>query len=191
MHRREALKKTSWILKSSVLGPGLFQALQSCRKEASLVQDLKVLTPQQDRLIQAMADTIIPKTDTPGATEVGVNKFLDLLLTDVFEKEVKQHFLEGLEAFEENCQAQTGSSFTELSPNDRHHFLSGVDREIMSQDYGESIPFYYTFKHLTTSIYFSSEQGVKQNLDYQPVPGPYKGEVELQPNDTISIGNHM
>ena len=53
------------------------------------------------------------------------------------------------------------------------------------------IPFYYTFKSLVITIYFSTEQGIKQNLNYTPIPGPYKGSIELKEGDRIRIGNRM
>ncbi len=70
-------------------------------------------------------------------------------------------------------------------------YLEKIDKEIMEQEYDELVPFYYTFKHLTITIYFTTEQGVKQNLNYNPIPGRYIGEVDLGPDDKIMIGNGM
>ena len=116
---------------------------------------------------------------------------MDLLLNDVFEKEVKKAFLEGLAEFDKDCKSSTGNSFAELSQSAQYTYLEKVDKDTMGTKYGDSVPFYYTFKHLAITIYFSTEQGVKQNLNYIPVPGPYIGEVELKEGDRIMVGNKM
>lgn len=191
MKRREALKKTTWILKATLFSPAIMQVLQACREKPLPAGELFILTPQQDVLVQALSDTIIPSTNTPGATEVGVHRFMDLLLRDVFEEADVQRLLQGLQDFEGDCMKETGSSFVALPQEERQKYLQTVDQNVMAQQYQESVPFYFTFKHLTTVIYFSSEEGVKQNLTYIPVPGPYQGVVALKPGDTIQAGNHM
>lgn len=191
MERREAVVKISWILKSAFLAPTILSVLQSCQDEVLKTRDLLFLNDKQDNLIIAIADTIIPKTTSPSASDVKVNRFIDLLLENVYEDDVKQKFLEGLSLFDEECQSVTGSSFVELKTIERYTYLEAVDKAIMSNKYDELAPFYYTFKHLIITIYFSTEQGIKQNLNYQPVPGAYIGEIELKEGDKIMIGNRM
>ena len=188
MKRREA---TGWILKSAVFTPGLVSALQGCQQKLDETVDLRVLDQQQYQLCNAIADTILPKTGSPSASEVRVVEFMDLLLNDVFEPGVVDSFIEGLREFDDLCVAETGSSFSKMKPEDRAAYLNSVDQDVMGQSYEDKVPFYYTFKRLCITTYFSSEQGVKQNLDYQPVPGSYQADVELKPGEKISVGNQM
>jgi len=191
MERREAVIKISWILKSALLAPTILTVLQSCQEQVLNTRDLMVLNDEQDDLIKAIADTILPRTESPSASNVKVDRFMDLLLQDVFEDEVKQKFLQGLSQFDVDCQSVTGHSFVDLIESDKYTYLEKVDKEIMEQEYDDLVPFYYTFKHLTITIYFTTEQGVKQNLNYNPIPGSYIGEVDLGPDDKIIIGNKM
>ena len=191
MERREAVIKISWILKSALLAPTILTVLQSCQEQVLNTRDLMVLNDEQDDLIKAIADTILPRTESPSASDVKVDRFMDLLLQDVFEDEVKQKFLQGLSQFDVDCQSVTGHSFVDLIESDKYTYLEKVDKEIMEQEYDDLVPFYYTFKHLTITIYFTTEQGVKQNLNYNPIPGSYIGEVDLGPDDKIIIGNKM
>ena len=191
MKRRQALERTSWILKSAIFAPSVLQALQGCHQEISITKNLQILNDSQNDLVKAISDTIIPRTQTPGASDVKVNQFMDLLLKDVFEKEVTQQFLEGLVKFDEDCLSLTDTTFAKLNRSKRHEYLEKVDQEVMEGEYGETIPFYYTFKHLTTTIYFSTEEGAKQNLNYVPIPGTYQGDIELKPGDKIMVGNNM
>ena len=191
MERREALIKTSWILKSAFLTPTLLSFLQSCQETVSRTKNQLILDDKQDNLVKAIADCIIPRTKTPSASDVGVNKFIDLLLTDVFNKEVRQQFLTGLDEFDKECQLAMGKKFAKLSTDNRNEYLENFDKKVMSKTYEDTVPFYYTFKHLTITSYFSTEEGVKQNLNYVPVPGTYKGEVPYTEGDKIMIGNSM
>jgi hypothetical protein len=191
MERREAVIKISWILKSAFLAPTILTVLQSCQDQVLHSRDLLVLNDEQDELIKAIADTILPRTASPSASDVKVDRFMDLLLQDVFEEEVKQKFIQGLSQFDEDCKSNTGSRFVELNESEQTAYLEKIDNEIMEQEYDELVPFYYTFKHLTITIYFTTEQGVKQNLNYNPIPGNFIGEVDLGPDDKIMIGNRM
>jgi hypothetical protein len=191
MERREAVIKISWILKSAFLAPTLLTVLQSCQDQVLSARELLVLSDEQDDLIIAIADTILPRTASPSASDVKVDRFIDLLLKDVFEEDVKQKFLLGLLEFDKDCKSITGISFVELNQSEQYTYLEKIDKEIMEQEYDELVPFYYTFKHLVITTYFTTEQGVKQNLNYMPIPGAYVGEVDLKPGDKIIIGNRM
>ncbi|MDL5510326.1 gluconate 2-dehydrogenase subunit 3 family protein [Arenibacter sp. M-2] len=191
MERREALVNISWLLKSAFLAPTLLTALQSCQEEVSETNKLLVLNDYQNDLIKTISDTIIPRTTTPSASDVKVNYFIDLLLKDVFEKDVQQKFLKGLIQFDETCKSNTGKSFLNLTEKEQHDYLKQVDEDIMSKEYGDLVPFYYSFKVLTIKTYFSTKEGALNNLNYNPVPGPYQGEIELKKEDKITIGNRM
>jgi len=191
MNRREAIKKSTWIAKSAIFAPALMSAIQSCERKLSETGKLLVLNDQQHALVKAIADTIIPKTDSPSASEVKVPQFLDLLLKDVFDKEVSEKFLMGLAQFDEDCKDATGKSYTELAQSHQYDYLEQIDLEVMGKEYDALIPFYFTFKQLCVRTYYSTEQGIKQNLNYQPVPGEFQSDIALEAGDKIMVGNQM
>jgi len=188
MQRREA---TGWILKSAIFSPALIGAIQSCQQKISETNELLVLNQHQYQLCNAIADTIIPETDTPSASQAKVVTFIDLLLQDVYEQEVVDSFIKGLEQFDQECEAAMGKSFNELTSEQQAEYLAPVDQQVLSETYHDQVPFYYTFKRLCITVYFSSEQGIKQNLNYTPVPGPYQGDVGMNPGDKIAVGNRI
>ena len=191
MKRREAIKKTTWIAKSAIFAPALMSALQSCEKKLSDTDQLLVLNDQQNALVKAIADTIIPRTDTPSASDVKVPQFLDLLLKDVFDQAVTEKFLAGLKQFDEDCKAVTGKLYIQLDQSHRNDYLEQIDREVMGKEYDALIPFYFTFKQLCVSTYYSTEQGIKQNLNYVPVPGQFQSDIALEAGDKIMVGNQI
>ena len=191
MERREALVNISWLVKSAFLAPTLLTVLQGCQDKVSATNKLLVLNEDQNELIKAISDAIIPRTTTPSASDVKVNCFMDVLLKDVFEPDLRQKFLEGLMQFDANCRSETGSRFSKLAEKERYRYLSQVDKAVMSKEYGDLVPFYFSFKVLAIKTYFATEEGATRNLNYNPVPGPYQGEIELGPEDKITIGNRM
>jgi hypothetical protein len=191
MDRREALIKSTWLLKATVFAPAIIPAIQGCSPGELEQEELKVFNQVQNELIKAIAETIIPRTETVGASDVKVNLFLDLILKDVFSKEETKQFLSGLAEFDKVCQASTGSTFAILSVDEQSKYLTVIDKEVMSETYAEKVPFYYSFKHLVTTIYFSSAEGVKRNLNYQPVPGSFQGEVPYLAGEKMMVGNNM
>ncbi|MCM4169082.1 hypothetical protein KCTC52924_00152 [Arenibacter antarcticus] len=188
MERREAVIKISWILKSVYLAPSIFTGFLSCKSEVSSA-NLYVFSKEQDKLVTAIADSILPRTETPSASDVKVNLYLDLMLNEVFEDAYKNSFLKGLDEFDENCKAFTGNNFLELNESEKQDYLNRLEKEANAVEKVNLEPFFRRFKMLVVTIYFSTEQGVKQNLDYAPIPGPYLGDVEFTSETRIMKGN--
>lgn len=188
MERREAVIKISWILKSVYLAPSIFTGLISCKSHVS-DSNLYVFNKEQNKLVIAIADIILPRTETPSASDVEVNLYLDQMLNEVFEDAYKNSFLKGLDGFNENCKAFTGNDFLGLNEAEKQDYLHRLDKEAYGVEKADLEPFFSRFKELVVKIYFSTEEGVKQNLDYAPLPGPYKGDVELATGAKIMIGN--
>lgn len=191
MKRRKAIGKTSHILKTAIFAPSVLQAFQACQRESTETTELLVFTDPQNELLIAIIDTIIPKTDTLSASEAKVNVFIDLVLHDVFEEDVRQKFLLGLADFDRECISVTKKSFKELGPKARFKYLEKVDKEVMGKEFSGVEPFYFSFKQLTLNAYFSSKEGVTQNLNYVPIPGAYQADISLSEGDKITVGNHM
>ena len=75
--RREALRRAALFL-----GVALSPSILSGALHAAITPGAKgaFLTPVHWDLVTAIAERILPRTDTPGATDVGVPAFVDLML---------------------------------------------------------------------------------------------------------------
>ncbi len=191
MKRRKAIKTGIWFAKSVVLAPAVFTAMTSCRDVVKSSDSFDFFSDHQGSFVRLLADTIIPRTATPSASDVKVDVIIDRLLADVFESDVSQSFVSGINDFQSQCVQDLGVSFDALSDEDRHEYVSGIDRAVMSMKYEEEIPFYYTFKQLVVKAYFLTEEGIKQNLEYVPIPGPFQAIVNIQDGGKIMVGNGM
>lgn len=194
MNRRDALKNTSLILGYSLSGSTLATILNSCQSEAGLDWTPVFFSKEQAATIESMTHIILPKTDTPGAEDLQLARFIDKMIHTVLSDEEKEHFLSGLQQFVQDCEAQYGSSFTELTEEQQTEILEKYDAEtppMTASIWGFSVepvksipPFFRVLKELSLFGYFSSEEISKNILSYDPVPGTYNPCIPL--ND---VGN--
>src|SRR5690606_33600173 len=114
MDRREALRRTALLMGGALSAPAIMGVLNGCTAKPTIDWKPEFLSNDQGILISQIAEIIIPKTDTPGAKDVGVPAFIDSMLKDVYSKEEQQRYLDGLKSFDEQAKAQYGESFIEL-----------------------------------------------------------------------------
>ena len=92
MDRRKALKNMGIAMGYTVATPTLISIMQSCKGEQVLEWTPDFFTKEQGSALTKLVDIIIPQTDTPSASEVQVNLFIDRFLNEVIEKD-EQDFM--------------------------------------------------------------------------------------------------
>ena len=152
---------------------------------------LRVLSPDQNELVTMIAEMIIPETDTPGATAVRVNEFVDLLLAEWASDADRAKFLAGLDAIDHESRASYGRRFVELGPAERALTLTALDGAREASD-GAGFAFGH-LKRLTVYGYFTSELVQKNVLKTNVWPGRYDGcvGVVLQGSGSQGPGGHQ
>ncbi|MEM7327720.1 MAG: gluconate 2-dehydrogenase subunit 3 family protein [Pseudomonadota bacterium] len=128
-------------------------------------------------LIAAVAQTIIPMTETAGAVQAGVPVTLQNLATDWGNAEFQQYWRDGLTALGTALTSEGGDSFTSLSPSERETALSAYDAGVFAGTTEDG--FYRDFKATVVQAYYMSEPGATEELAYEPVPGEWIGCVPL------------
>jgi len=183
MDRREALKRTAWLMGGVVSAPAIMGVLKGCAAKPTIDWKPVFLSEDQGILVTEVAEIIIPKTDTPGAKDVGVPGFIDLMLKDVYSKEDQDRYLEGLKAFDEEAKKEYGDPFNELSSEQKTAFVKKVHDAAVEAERATTPapkrPFMLMTKELTMLGFFTSEPGATQVLQYIAVPGSYKGCIPL------------
>jgi len=183
MDRREALKRTAWIMGGVVSAPAIMGVLKGCAAKPTIDWKPVFLSEDQGILVSEVAEIIIPKTDTPGAKETGVPGFIDLMMKDVYSKEDQDRFLKGLQEFDEAAKKEYGESFIELDAKDQTAFVKKVHDAAVEAERAATPapkrPFILMTKELTMLGFFTSEPGATQVLQYIAVPGSYKGCIPL------------
>lgn len=179
--RREALRKTAMLMGAAVSATAFAGLMNGCKATPDLNYKPVFFNEDQARLVSELAGVIIPKTDTPGAKEVGVPNFIDRMLQECYKKEDQDRFLTGLAAFDEEAKKAYGDSFIYCKPEDQLAFVRKVNEQAITESKQNpgSRPFFLMTKELTLLGYFTSEPGATQVLQYEPVPGAYKGCIPV------------
>ena len=182
MDRREALRRTAWIMGGAVSAPAIMGILKGCAAKPTIDWTPVFLSADQGTLVSQVAEIIIPKTDTPGAKDVGVPGFIDQILKECYKKEDQDKFLNELKAFDDEAKKEYGDPFIELDAEKQAAFVKKVhDAAVKTDESGTPATraFILTLKELTMLGYFTSEPGATQVLQYNPVPGAYKGCIPV------------
>ncbi|MEZ0542057.1 gluconate 2-dehydrogenase subunit 3 family protein [Fibrella arboris] len=182
MNRRDALKQSALFMGYTVSVAALTDTFVACTKEAHLDWKPLFLTNDQANTIAEITETILPKTSTPGAKELGVPQFVDQMLNELLSEADQNDFLAGLETLEERCEKENGQSFVACTPTQREAFLLTLDKEaapfppslwgITLKPAGPPA-FFRRLKSLTLLGYYTSEKIGREVLAYDPVPGPF------------------
>lgn len=182
MDRREALRRTALLMGGVVSAPAIMGVLQGCKAKPGLAWKPLFLNEDQASVVSDVAEIIIPRTDTPGAKDVGVPGFIDQMLKEVYSAEDQKRFTEGLQAFNEEAKKAYGEDFAGLDDEDKAAFVTNVHNAAVEKGKNESSdkrPFILMMKELTMLGFFTSKPGATEVLQYVAVPGAYHGCIPL------------
>jgi hypothetical protein len=140
------------------------------------------LTPDQARVLDVVAELIIPATDTPGARAAGVPQFIDRALANYYDKAQVEQLVGGLTRMDADARAAHGADFTALTSQQQVALLTTYEQEaitLRTQTPSQKNHFFPVLEDMVTVGYFTSEPGATVALQYDPVPGAYHGCVPL------------
>lgn len=135
------------------------------------------LSGADEKLLAELSETIIPKTNTPGAKDTYTHIYLMKMMDDCRTKEDQQNFEKGLKAFKDFSDKKFNQSFTGLTPQQRTELLQQIeDKKEVSE---EVTNFYNTVKGLTIQGYLTSQHYLSTVRVYKLVPGRFQGCVPV------------
>jgi hypothetical protein len=193
MNRRDALRLLATGAALPLAPPHLLAMLANARAVLGAPVAPSTLNPHQEATVRLMAEMILPKTDTPGATDVGVTEFIDLMLREWYEDLERTRFLKGLDDVDTHAQALFAKDFVECSRAQQAEILTWLGEEIAqesernrdqpsdgsaSAETPES--FYSMLRRLTLTAYYTSEAGATDELHFEIIPDRYDGCAEVQ-----------
>lgn len=207
MNRRDLLKQIALLTGGVVIGGELF--LTGCKTGAKSDAGF---TADHISLLDEVAETIIPATNTPGAKAAKVGEFMKVMVTDCYTQKEQEAFVKGIDQLDEACKKMHNKAFMECTPEQRKAFLISLEKEAKEfntkrdetdkplreehkkkndalawkdQTKFEGTPsHYYTMmKQLTLLGFFTSKTGMTETLRYIPVPGKYDGALAYNKGD--------
>ena len=149
LSRRRFLKSGGTIA-GSAAWPGGVSALVALSQSACSERDdraaFRVLTRTEAADLEAIAARIMPTTNTPGARQVGVIRFIDLALDSVFPEMLQEVRLGLIEHARQVAQSYSGAErFSDLDEKDQDDYLRSI----------EETPFFGSVRFLTLCGFFS------------------------------------
>jgi hypothetical protein len=130
----------------------------------------------EQSILAAITDTIIPAGNTIGALSVGVDKYLQKLLDDCYEKPAQDNFKKQLQALNNKAKAAYSSGFTACKPQQKKEALM----KLASSSIKEEKEFYDLVKAETIHGFNTSQQVMEGYLNYKIAPGHYYGCVNVK-----------
>ena len=199
MNRRAALRYTAYAALSAPFASAL---LTGCKADPEMLEPgFKPVFFSDDEYsyVHKLADTMLPKTDTPGAVEVGVPQMIDKIVGDVYGKEDQDNFRAGLKSLMDEMNAANPGGFAKLDGKKALVYLQDQDlhyNELPAETTmsGEDVPqevavagkapsardAYFNLKSMIIGTYFNTEEVATTMLAYNPVPGEYIPCGDLQ-----------
>ena len=180
MDRREVLKYTAYSLGLTLSAGTIASILSGCHADETTDWSPEFLSAQEVNFLEELSETILPKTQTPGAKEAGVVRYIDIVRPLRFSNEDNTNFKSNLAELMSLAKQETGNDFVRLSVNKKFDWVNAVDKasfELLNQNRdmpAEQRPFYLVLKELILAGYFSSEIVAKHYFEYDPVPGKWE-----------------
>lgn len=181
MNRRDALKYTGVAFGYAATAGSLAAFMQSCQADVSSDDWIpETFSPEQAEMVAEFGETLLPATDTPGAKDVLVHRYLDKFYTEFYRPEDKAKQMEMLTTLETHLNEVAGKPFAKLTSEERLQVLTELNTAaIKAEKPSPVMQAYLDLKRKVISTFFTSEKIGTEVLAYKPIPGPYKGCIPL------------
>jgi hypothetical protein len=126
-------------------------------------------------ILASVADTIIPAGNSIGALSVGVDKFLQKLFDNCYEKDVQENIKTQLTKLDASAKSSYSNMFSAGTMEQREMLL----RNLATSENKEEKDFFDLMKSETIRGFNTSREVMLQYLNYKILPGQYRGCVDV------------
>jgi hypothetical protein len=173
-NRRVAIQQLLLIWAGVALLPS---CLHNDQKVSIPLKSIRI-DPDDESMLAELAETILPKTDTPGAKDLSAHLFALKMVDDCYTKVNQAKYIQGMKDFESYVAKKTGKSFTENNPAERQGIVAELDQQKQADD-GMAY-FYQSTKRLTIQAYTTCEYYMTKIRGYNIIPGKFQGCIPLK-----------
>jgi len=172
--RRQWLKTSATVLGASLLPSMPLEIAQAETKPATAQakpaetkSSARFFSPAQHTLVEELSETIIPAdSHSGGAKAARVADYIDQVLRDSPDDNLKSDWHEGLRLIDLMSQHYSGKSFVDSSSEERIAVLTVLSDNDHMTDLPE-VRFFLDLKHLTVRGYYTSKIGIHDELEYK------------------------
>jgi len=123
--RREAILRVTALLGGVALVGGS-ALLSGCRSEVNADAPF---TADEIAFLDEVADTILPRTSTPGAKDTQTGAFMAMMVRDTYDARDRKVFREGMGALDDATKKAHNVAFMQATPQQRLSVLEAIDRD--------------------------------------------------------------
>ena len=145
--------------------------------EAAAAWTPNVLTVHQDDTLTTLCELIIPQTDTPGAKDALVNRFIDSVLQEATPAD-RDAFLNGLAWMDARSRTLFAQDVLSATREQQSALLTRLSsEESRGGEEKAGVDFFQALKSMTITGYYTTSIGLRQALgdDGQLVLAEFKG----------------
>ena len=172
MQRRSLVRNITLTIGASIILPSWANAWN----KESFQNNYFKSSHLQENLLAEIVETIIPKTNTPGAKELNVQQFIPKMVMDCYDKKAQVTYRNGFELVDKSATNTFSKSFMECDGKQRLEILNKMSK---SENEDEK-SFIQLVKGLTIKGYLSSEYVMTNLRIYEYAPARYHGCVPVK-----------
>lgn len=169
MNRRSAIRSCFFVSAGVLLLPSCVQE----KSKPSIALKNIAITGDQENLLAALAETIIPKTSTPGAKDISSHVFAMMMVDDCFDPGAQKKFVTGLGDFESLAKSKYGDPFIKCTTAQKAKLLTDMENKKAISE--EALSFYHSMKKLTIQSFTTSQYFLTKIHVYELVPSRFHG----------------
>ena len=167
MNRRLMLREMGVVALYSSFPSILSEFISSCDSKEKKMR-AGFFSDDEFQLTEQLIDTLFPKTATPGALELQIPYFTDLVVKNCMNTNDQQLIKKGLQQLND----QQGEKFTSLSREEKLNTIKIIDTAAYKDEADKA--WFRIIKKLALIGYFTSQEGMTKALNYVKIPGDYK-----------------
>lgn len=175
MNRRELIKNIAFVSGGLFIGSSFL--FSSCKNENAGSQ---TISTDLLAILNEVAETIIPETDTPGAKTTKVAEFINKIFQDIYTDQEQNDFIAALKMINDKAKEKMGDEFIKLSSPKRAELINSIKNP---KDKG-----FLAVYQMVLYSYLTSEKGMQASFRYLPVPGKQIGDFPYKKGDKEFIG---
>ncbi len=149
----------------------------------------KILTGDEAVILEAVADRIFPKTDTPGAVEIGALEYIDVALAGDYAS-LLALYRQGLLAINRHAQNNFGRNFIALTDEQKDAILIDFESGAVV-GYKRAAEFFETLRyHILEGVFCEPQYGGNENMTgwrLVDFPGQQFGYTDAYINQRVDL----
>lgn len=182
--RRVFIGSTMCMVSAQLLATELSENLE-LRK---VIKDGQFFTADELTILADVAELMIPRTATPGATDAQVAPVIDGMMVSWAGDGTKKQFRNCVHQINDLARSSYASSYEVLPFAKRQTLIQQLDKTAFENKATEHSANYRRLKEIVFHVFYSSKEA---NPDYRLIPGGYRGCLSKEELDEINTRGYL